>query len=304
MYSDLHVVTAIFNPWRYRSRIKLYNDFEKYVKDSGGILTTIELAMGDRDFVVTSEDNPRHIQVRTSHELWHKERMLNLAIQRLPKEWKYCAWVDADVVFSRPDWVHETVHLLQHYPVIQMFSQAADLSPNYEVLKIFDGMIAAYQNGNIVRGVKGNYESYHPGFAWAMRKDAYNDLGGLFDTSILGSGDRFMAMSFIGKGRLSYPNGISKGYIESLELWNTRSKKFIRKNVGHLPGLLLHYWHGKKANRKYKERWQILVDNNYDPEFDLKFDHQGLYQWTNRNPKLAYETRDYFRTRNEDSIDV
>jgi hypothetical protein len=113
-----------------------------------------------------------------------------------------------------------------------------------------------------------------------------------------------MAMSFIGKGRLSYPQGISKGYIESLELWNTRSKKYIRKNVGHLPGLLLHHWHGKKVNRKYKERWQILVDNNYDPEFDLKFDHQGLYQWTNRNPNLAYETRDYFRTRNEDSIDI
>lgn len=303
MNTDLHVVTAVFNPWRYKSRVRLYNDFAKYVADSGAILHTIELAMGDRDFTVTDENNPNHIQVRTSVELWHKERMLNIAIQRLPRDWNYCAWIDADVVFARPDWVQETVHLLQHYPVIQMFSEAADLSPDYEILKVFKGLAASYVKGDMPT-TSGKYEAYHPGFAWAMRKDCYNNLGGLYDHSILGSADRFMGMSFINKGKLSYPGTLSTGYKESLELWNDRAVRYVNCNLGYMSGLLLHNWHGKKVNRRYKDRWQILVKHGYDPEFDLKFDFQGLYQWTTRNPFLAYDVRDYFRARNEDSIDV
>lgn len=299
----LHVVTTVFNPWRYNSRIKLYRDFEKYVNDSGAKLTTIELAFGDRPFAVTDQEDRTDIQLRTSHELWHKERSLNLAIQRLPPDWKYVAWIDADVVFTRPDWVNETVQLLQHYPVIQMFGQAVDLGPNHEILKVHDGMIYSYEHDKMKTGV-GKYESYHPGFAWAMRRDCYNDLGGLLDISILGSGDRTMSMSFVGKGSLSYPKDVSDGYKEQLELWIQRANKHVNRNVGYMKSSLIHHWHGKKADRRYNDRWKILVNNQYDPEFDIKFDAQGLYQYTDRKPQLAYDIRNYFRGRNEDSIDI
>lgn len=300
--TNLYVVTSVFNPCRYRSRINLYKNFKKYVIDSGAKLVTIELSYGERPFVVTNENDPFDIQLRTNHELWHKERMLNLGIQRLPKDWKYVAWIDADIIFTRPDWVEETVQLLQHYSAIQMFSQAMDLTPDYEILKTHQGAIWAYQEDKLFQSNK--YDHFHPGFAWAARKDALDKLGGLFDTAILGSADRHMALSLVGRASKSHPRGISKGYLEQLELWQDRANQYIRGNVGFMPGLLLHYWHGKKVDRRYCDRWKILINQKFDPEFDLKFDTQGLYQFTDRNPKLKYEVRKYFNARNEDSIDL
>lgn len=302
MSHPLYVVTAVFNPMRYKSRIKLYREFEKYVRDSGAILLTVELAYNRRSFTVTEPNNPFHLQLRTKSELWHKERMINLGIHRLPADWKYVAWVDADVIFARPDWVEETVQLLQHYQVIQMFSQAIDLTPCNEILKTHTGMFYAYQEGKM--DTSHRYDNFHPGFAWAARREAIDNLGGLFDTAVLGSADRHMALSFLECVEKSYPKGISKGYFEQLELWQQRAKKYIRRNVGYMPGALIHYWHGKKVDRRYADRWKILVRHQYDPEFDLKFDSQGLYQFTDRCPQLEYDIRKYFGARNEDSIDL
>lgn len=304
MDKTLYVVTALFNPWRYRSRISLYRDFEKYVNRSGAKLVTVETAFGDRDYIGTEEYDPTDVRLRTNAELWHKERMLNIGIQRLPHDWKYVAWIDADVTFSRPDWVEETVQLLQHYQVIQMFSHAIDTGPCHEHIKTHTGIMYAYACGQMHLANNHRYESLHPGFAWAARREAIHNLGGLFDTAVLGSADRHMALSFIEKGHLAYPKGISKGYVEQLQLWEDRCKKHIRKNVGHMPGSLMHYWHGKKADRRYQDRWKILVKHKYDPEFDLKLDEQGLYQYTGNKPDMEYDIRRYFMARNEDSIDM
>jgi hypothetical protein len=303
MDKTLYVVTAVFNPQRYQSRIKLYRQFEKYVADSGAKLMTVELAYGKRDFVVTEPNDPMDLQLYTNAELWHKEKMINLGIQKLPKDWQYVAWVDADIIFARPDWVEETVQLLQHFPVIQMFSQAIDLTPKYEILKTHVGMIYSHYE-NIMVDPTGKYDKFHPGFAWAARRDALNNLGGLCDIAILGSADRHMALSLLERVENSYPKDISAGYSEQLELWQHRCKLYIRKNVGYMPGALLHYWHGKKVDRRYKDRWKILVKHKYDPEFDIKLDTQGLYQFTEKKPGLEQDIRKYFQARNEDSIDM
>lgn len=303
MNNNLYVVTPIFNPQRYKSRINLYKNFENYVNKSKAILITIEVAFGCRDFCVTSKYNPNHIQLVTNEEIWHKERMINLAIQRLPQDWKYVAWIDADITFARPDWVEETINLLQHYSVIQMFSQAIDLSPKNEFIKLHQGIMSSYENNTLIDKF-GKYETFHPGFAWAATRDSLNSLGGLIDFAILGSADRHMALSLLEKGNNALPKNMSKGYVEQLQMWEDRCKKYIKKNVGHMPGILLHHWHGKKIDRKYKDRWKILIENKYDPEFDIKFDTQGLHQLTDRCPKLKYDIRKYFQSRNEDSIDL
>jgi hypothetical protein len=91
--STLYVVTCVFNPHRYRTRLELYKRFEKYIADSPHTkLLTVELAFDDRPFAVTSPDNPWHLQLRTKTELWHKERLINLGIERLPADWRYVAW--------------------------------------------------------------------------------------------------------------------------------------------------------------------------------------------------------------------
>ena len=78
----LYVVTAVSNPARYASRYRLYRAFEKHIKDGGAILTTVEMAYGDRPFEVTSSDDHQHVQVRGRQELWYKENLLKIGIAR------------------------------------------------------------------------------------------------------------------------------------------------------------------------------------------------------------------------------
>lgn len=312
--APLYVVTCISNPKRYLSRYHLFRRFEKYIKDSGAILYTIEQGFGEREFEITDPNNPNHIRVTSSSELWHKENMINLAIQRLPIDWQYVAWIDADIIFARPDWVYETIHLLQHYDIIQMFSQAIDLDPKFEMLSTpRGGIIAAWKDegyGPIVndtkKGLGYGAGNRHPGYAWAARRSAFNTLGGLIDWAAVGSADWHMASALVGQVQASLSPGLSTAcpnYVKWCLDWQDRAVKGLNYNIGHMTGLAIHYWHGKKVDRKYSSRWKILVDNKFDPLSDLKRDSHGLWQLTSHNFKLREDLRGYLSARNEDSID-
>lgn len=298
----LYVVTVVTNSQRFRNRWKLYEDFAHMVSYSGAILYTVEVAFGDREFVITQPDNQQHLQLRTTDELWVKEKAINLGVQHIPLDWKYVAWIDADIDFVRPDWANETIHLLQHYDVIQMFSKATDLDANSEPLITHDGYMYAYAQGSLnLRRYP--YEKYHPGYAWAARRSAFDKLGGLLDIAILGSGDRHMAMALLSNVNRSYPKGISAGYLDALKQWQRRAT-LLQRNVGYMPGTITHAWHGPKVNRGYNTRWKILVDNAYDPRTDLKPDWQGLWQLEADEPRqiaLRDAIRHYFQVRNEDA---
>jgi len=307
--STLYVVTAISNPARFRSRYDLYRGFAKRVADAGAVLVTVEVAFGGRPFEVTEFGNPFHLQLRTDHELWHKENALNLGISRLPADWRYVAWIDADVQFARADWAQETLQQLQHFDFLQLFSHAQDLGPNHEPLKSFRSFAYSYHNQDKVSPLASGSKYYsgldwHPGYAWAARRTALDHVGGLVDKAILGSADRHMAAALIGKVDTSYHPGVHRTYKDILHRWQERAERHVRRNLGYVDGVLYHHWHGKKADRKYSDRWKILVDRQFNHEVDLKRDSQGLYQLTDRSFRLRDDVRRYFRSRNEDSVDV
>ncbi len=326
----LHVVTAIINPQRFRSRYELFSAFEKRVRDGGAILHVAEVAFGGRPFEVTDAANPNHLQLRTNTELWHKENALNLLISsaiRLYPEAKYFAWVDADVQFMRPDWAQETLHQLQHFHVVQMWSMCQDLSPSHEVVPYDDGgeqlpgmVYQAIQQGmygkyasatidpNDPYGSKngGNKRRFHPGhsgYAWAATREALDTVGGLIDWSVCGANDHHMARGLLGDIMQSVNPDASPAFKDSLKLWGERAEG-LKPKVGYVPGLITHYWHGPKRNRQYLTRWKILNDSQFDPALDIKKDAQGLYQLTGRNKKLTADLMAYFRQRNEDSVDL
>jgi hypothetical protein len=308
LHSPLHVLTAITNPSRYASRYRLFSDFAKRVTDAGAILHVGEAAFGERPHTAASIASAhQHLQLRTNHEIWHKENILNLLVSRLPADWKYCAWVDADVVFARPDWVGEAVHQLQHFGVVQMFSEAIDLGPDETPIDQYRGFVKCYYECGM-KGEANRHLSWHPGYAWAWRRDALEAVGGFMDTAILGSADQHMANALIGRGRPSINPRMHPNYLGDVDRWEARAERHIRRNIGYMPGLLVHHWHGRKANRGYLDRWKILSRHRYDPHHDIKRDSQGLYQLhddgTERSRRLRDEIRAYFRSRNEDSIDL
>lgn len=311
----LYVVCTVFNPARYRNRWRHYKDFELHVQQAGAHLLTVEVAFGQREFVLTTPDHPLHLQLRTHSELWLKENALNLGIQRLPMDWEYVAWVDADVVFARPDWADETLHQLQHYDIVQMWSEAVDLSPTHQILQTHQSFVYSYQHdepeidGDI--GVYGKlrpktrHYTWHPGFAWAARREALDALGGLLDFAILGSADMHMAKAFLGRVDGSAHPGVSAPYRQGLHEWQARALRHIKGNIGYVDGLLMHAHHGPKTARRYRERWQILVDHQFNPVTDIKRDTQGLWQLdtdeTARSQGLRDDIRRYFHERDEDS---
>jgi hypothetical protein len=309
--APLYVVAPISNPSRYRSRYALYRDFEKYIADAGAVLYTVEAAYGDRDFAITDPANPRHVRLRTSHELWHKENLINIGVSRLPADWKYVAWIDADVRFARPDIVAETIHQLQHHSVVQMFAHATDLGPQHQPLRSFEGFVAQWLQSSAQSGSaksrSHHYGVWHPGYAWACRRDAWDHLGGLIDFAVIGSADRYMACALIGEITQALSLDLARGcqaYTQWCFEWQARAETHIKHNIGFVDGLLLHYFHGAKKNRGYMNRSAVLWKNRFDPAKDIKRDWQGLWQLADRKIALRDGLRAYFRSRDEDSTEV
>lgn len=327
----LYVVTAISNPCRYKSRYRLYRDFAKHVADSGANLCTVELALGERPFEVTGEGPREHwnqeiVQLRTKHELWHKENLLNIGISRLPADAEYIAVIDADLTFIRPGWAEETVQQLQHYPVVQMFSEVCYLGPDEEFLNKRIGFAERWQRGypfSTAAGRVKNQIFYHPkqnaadakydewgppGGAWAYRREALDAAGGLIDFCVLGSADWYMAAGKAGFMQQAMQRAYHPELQQWLLDWQRRADRAFRRNIGVVPGSVFHHWHGKMQNRRYGEREQILKGHAFNPRTDLKRDTQGLWQLHDDGSTRYCRLRDaimaYFRGRNEDGIDL
>ena len=297
----LYVVTVIFNQNRYASRYRLYHAFEKHVADAGGILYTVEIALRDRHHEVTVPGNPRHIQLRTESEIWYKENGGNVGLRHLPADWEYAAFVDADFTFSRPDWVNETVHMLQHYDAVQMFTNLTYLSHDYKVANQMNGFVWQHLNQATVPKQYGHRGAV--GGAWAWRRSALEKVGGLYDKAILGSGDWHMAFALALRDD-NHPEMKFEAipqYVKSIKDWQERAA-LIRGNIGFVDTHAIHYWHGPLKNRGYGTRWRILVDNDFDPYQDLSYDWQGLLQLSKGKPALRDGIRAYFKARNEDSL--
>lgn len=302
----LHVVTVISNPVRWQSRMCLYREFEAHMLDSGVRLTAVEVSFGERPCELTSP-HVNHVKIRADgHAIgWHKESALNIGISRLPQDAKYIATLDADIVFRRKDWAAETVHALQHYHVVQPWSDCYDLGPNGEHLDHHKSFCGLYHRREpIMQGPNASDSPYrfgHPGYAWAYTRQALEWVGGLIETAILGAADHHMAMALIGRVGESIPSPATAGYKAALYRWQARAGRHIGRNIGYLPGTIEHVFHGPKKARAYVGRWGILARHAFDPETDLKRNTYGLVELAGNKPDLRHDIDLYFRSRREDS---
>jgi hypothetical protein len=298
----LHVVCVISNPCLYKTRYNLAREFIKRMEYEQNIkLYVCELLYENQDkYYVTDSKNPNHLQIKTKTPLWHKENMINCIIrEKLPKDWKAVAWIDADVYFESAHWVEDTLKLLnRQYDIVQLFSHCVDMDKNENTMQIFQSFGYKYANGR--EYTESGIDFWHPGYAWACTRKAYDKIGGLYDFSILGAGDHNMAFSILGKGELSLNENMNEDYKNSI----INHDKYLKTlTLGYVPGIIKHFFHGSKKNRKYSERWKILVKHNYSPYKHLIRDSNNILQPSNECPlELINDILNYFKERNEDEV--
>ena len=147
-----------------------------------------------------------------------------------------------------------------------------------------------------------------PGLAWAATRQAWDDVGGLFDAAIWGGGDWHMSHGLIEKTEGMMRNDLHRNYKKLVLQWYQRCRTHIRMNVGVMSGTIFHAWHGKKTGRGYNAKHAILAKLGFDPLRHLKRDSQGLWQLHDDRSASYVGLRDMMRKiakeRNEDSIDI
>jgi hypothetical protein len=265
----------------------------------------VEAAHGDRKHEVVVEGiGGDELALRVNTNGWIKENMINLGVRHLlPRDWRYVAWVDADVEFRDKHWAQECLHQLQHFHVLQPWQHCADLGHHGNILKTHTSFGYLQQQGvRIQRWSAEPYPYGHSGFAWACTRTFWEQVEGLLDFCILGSADHHMAWSMIGQADSTIHRGMTQAFFRRIHEWQARAMKITHGDVGFSVGRIEHSWHGSKTRRYYRERWQILVDHAFDPDKDLMRDAQGVLHLVGK-PALEAAIRKYNRSRCEDSIE-
>lgn len=295
----LHVIAVVSNPCLFGKRYKLMKEFiYKMEKEENVILYIVELAYNDQKFNITQKENARHLQLRSKHALWHKENMVNLGVKYLlPDNYKAFAWIDADVEFENNTWALDTLKILNgSKDIIQLFSHCVDMDKEELAMSIFNS--AGYMHHHAKLYVNKGQNYWHPGYAWAITRTAYEKVGGLYELGILGSGDFIMMMSLINMASKTLNINFNLDYKKSILEFQTKAKNL---RFGYVPGIIKHFFHGSKVNRKYKDRYLVLVNNDYSPFRDVVYDEIGvMIPSIHFADSFKQEILDYFLERNED----
>ena len=292
----LYVILPYFNFCGFRRRRELFLDFVKrYRREPLTRLVVVE-ALGPAP-LGRIPGVYRHIKLTTNSRIWVKENLINSSVKYLPEDWRHMAWIDADLEFLNKNWVKDTIYELQSADVVQLWQTAVHLGPNGEVLKTDKSFAYMFVGSGTKWSPSDKYGFWHPGYAWACTRQAFKKMDGLVDWAILGSGDRHMAMALIGHAAESAPGTIHPNYKMMLKLYERCVSNF---KVSWVSGTIVHFWHGSFADRRYKERWDILTKNNFDPLEDIGYTEDGLVQLTEKGRRFEKFLDEYFVGRRED----
>jgi hypothetical protein len=192
----------------------------------------------------------------------------------------------------------DTLRILNGYKdVVQLFSHCVDMDRDETTLNLFHGFGYSFCKNKKYNNLKMK-DYWHPGYAWAITREAYEKMGGIYEESILGSGDNIMALSFLGKCEHMINTDYTTDFRESMLDFQTRVAGF---RLGYVPGVLRHHYHGTKENRKYTDRWKILVKHGYSPTKHVTHDPSGILIPTfDFSSSFRADIYHYFLERKED----
>jgi hypothetical protein len=298
-------LTTYFNPAGYRRRLENYRVFRKHFQAP---LLTVELSF-DGQFELCDEDADSLIRITGGDVMWQKERLLNLALQSLPPTCREVAWVDCDVVLEDDGWPEKTSRLLEHFTIVQPFSFAYRMPPEWRPGDAISGGEEWYsipfliQSGKSVEACVDFHASKinacH-GYAWAVRRE-FITTHRFYDACVIGGGDSVLLRAAYGHmseaPRFQKMNARQRDHYDA---WAHPFYAAARASVGAIPGRLFHLWHGQVANRRYTLRFSDFEPFDFDPFTDIAVYNTGVWRWNSDKPDMHDHIRRYFAQRRED----
>ncbi len=295
---EMAVITTYFNVAGYKSFLNNYRIFAEDIRSQNLDLWTVEIAFDESDFELPK--NNQTIQIRARDVMWHKERAFNILIKSLPRKYENIAWLDADILFENRKWAKDASKLLEKYLIVQCFDK---------VHLYKEGNFKLTRNAHVgyasqkINPVPKSIATMHPGYAWAGRR-SFLEKHLLYDRHILGANDFLMALAFFGYFKHPYvTEDINESTRNDYLFWGKKVFAGTKDNVGYLEGDIYHLWHGKIENRQYIKRDSYLLENDFNPETDIKTGSNGLFEWSSNKPAMHQGVRQYFFDRNDDGSD-
>jgi hypothetical protein len=139
-----------------------------------------------------------------------------------------------------------------------------------------------------------------PGMVWAARRELL-EKHGLFDASIIGGGDTTLACAGYGHPeiaiKLHHMNAWQRGVYLN---WAHSFHQAVNGKIAHLPGRIIHLWHGELEDRKSGHRHSGLRPHDFNPARDIAIGESGAWRWASDKPALHGYLKDYFTSRRED----
>ena len=305
----LHIVSVYSNPYRWQRRREAFRDFRIHMENSPNVvLHVVEVAFGDRPHEVTSADNSRDLQLRTDSSLWIKECAINEGVRRFPPDWKYGGYVDGDFHFTRHDWALEAIHMLQHHSFVRLFSTYSDLTGEtansdsghrpYRMSASFAwNYLHPREFLHAREGRRGGVDTYyaptaapneasakqtfpfgHPpgatGGAWSWRRDAFDTVGGLLDTCVLGSADWHMAFGLVQATNVAAETKrCTQPYVESVLNWQARAAKLESHGRALSGRMHRQFCHARLSRQQSAARLWRAVDAAAEMGFQSGYRH-------------------------------
>jgi hypothetical protein len=285
---ELAVVCVFWSPAGWRSLHRNYLRFLHEMRWWGVPTYNVEVAYEGQEFA--TPDAWLQIRGGREHVLWQKERLINLAVERLPERFDKVAWIDADMIFLDPTWPERVCQMLEEWPVVQMWDtwHCADADGKVASVKTCVGTHGERYVTNV---------DCCPGGAWAARRTVWP----LYDRHIVGSGDSMMVEGWTGHRARRCLRMMNEPMEAHFRAWSADAYAKVQSQIACLPGDAMHLYHGRLQDRQYHARWYPVIDGGYDPARHVRIDDTGLLAWTQEaSPELVEWVAGYFHTRRED----
>jgi hypothetical protein len=262
-----------------------------------------ELSFDNYPFILPHGE--QNLRLSGRDVLWHKERLLNLVIDRLPPQYTKVAWIDADVIFPDERWYRWASGLLDAFDLIQLFDRLQQQDNDGQPIRELHGLAASVADG-APAPFKFDTSATWPGLAWAGKRDLIA-AHGLLDRFVLGGADTYMSVA-----AFNLADTWSGWHIQILtprlrQYWTDWATGFfgdVQGRVGFVPTTVIQLGHGTAANRQYVDRMETLCKYDYDPCRDISAGEDGVWRWSSGKDDLHSAVSRYFERRQEDTTDI